>query len=123
MARPTRVRGQVALAPKTMPLQLSMCWCPDWLPGASKQARKESNLRSSVLETATPPWLEPGVESSRMTLCAMTGEALARSARRAAPYQRTTGLPVLAAARRSGFNSWSSREPGRHAYAPKLDRA
>jgi hypothetical protein len=43
--------------------------CPDWLPGASKQARKESNLRSSVLETATPPWLEP-MGNARMTLCA-----------------------------------------------------
>jgi hypothetical protein len=43
--------------------------CPDRWPGASKQARKESNLRSSVLETATPPWLEPRWDA-RMTLCA-----------------------------------------------------
>jgi hypothetical protein len=62
-------RSQVALASTTMSLQLSRCWCPDWLPGASKQARKESNLRSSVLETATPPWLEPRW-NMRMTLCA-----------------------------------------------------
>jgi hypothetical protein len=40
-----------------------------------------------------------------------------------ADYQRTTGLPVLAVSRRPGFNSLSSRGPGWHAYAPKLDRA
>ena len=44
--------------------------CPDWQPGALKQARKESNLRSTVLETATPPWLEPKGEAARMTECA-----------------------------------------------------
>jgi len=33
------------------------------------------------------------------------GESLAGSARSAAPYQRTTGLPVLAASRRVGFAS------------------
>ena len=27
-------RSQVALASTTMSLQLSRCWCPDWLPGA-----------------------------------------------------------------------------------------
>ena len=52
------------------------------------------------------------VESARMTLCAMAGEALASSTRIAAAYQRTTGLPVLAESRRPGFDSLWSREPG-----------
>lgn len=45
------------------------------------------------------------------------------TARSAAPYQRTTGLPILAVSRLPGFNSLWSREPGLHAYATKLDRA
>ena len=45
-------------APVLMPLQLSRIWCPDWRSGAL-HARKESNPRPSVLETAAPPWLEP----------------------------------------------------------------
>ena len=43
--------------------------------------------------------------------------------KRCSDYQRTTGLPALAESRRPGFNSLWSREPGWHAYAPKLDRA
>jgi hypothetical protein len=50
-------------------------------------------------------------------------ERAAGSARSAAPYQRTTGLPALAASRRPGVTSWSRDRPGWHAYAPKLDRA
>src|SRR5712671_4244257 len=45
------------------------------------------------------------VEIARMTLCAVAGDALARSARSAASYQRTAGLPVLAEPRRSGVAS------------------
>ena len=37
-------------------MRLSMCCGPDRMPGA--HARKESNPRPSVLETAVPPWLE-----------------------------------------------------------------
>jgi hypothetical protein len=39
-----------------MLLQLSKSSCPGGMPGA--HARKESNLRPAVLETAAPPWLE-----------------------------------------------------------------
>jgi hypothetical protein len=42
------------------------------------------------------------VEIARMTLCAIAGEAPASSARSAAPYKRTTGLPVSAESRRPG---------------------
>jgi len=51
----TRVLGiGVAPIPRTMPLQLSTSWVPGLVIRCS-HARKESNLRSSVLETATPP--------------------------------------------------------------------
>lgn len=56
-----------------------------------------------------------------MTLCASVKPLT--SALGAAPYQRTTGLPALAASRRPGFASESRRMPDWHAYAPKLDRA
>src|SRR5918999_4963904 len=53
MARPTRVEARWRWPRPTMSLQLSRCWCPDWVPG--EQARKVSNPRPSVLETAAPP--------------------------------------------------------------------
>ena len=57
MARPTQLWGQVAPAQiKTMPMRLSRCCGPEWVSGA--HARKESNPRPAVLETAAPPWLE-----------------------------------------------------------------
>ena len=39
-----------------------------------EHARKDSNLRPAVLETAAPPWLERKKESARMTLCASGGK-------------------------------------------------
>jgi hypothetical protein len=75
--------------------------CPDWLPGAWKQARKESNLRSSVLETATPPWLEPGwrcahdvVRVMRRSAGAQTGSVGATSARRACRHWQAPVVPA-----------------------------
>ena len=60
---------------------------------------------------------------ARMTKCASAVKRW-KSARKCCAYcQRTTGLPVLAESRRPGCNSLWSRDPGRHAYAPKLDRA
>ena len=41
---------------ETMPMRLSRCCGPEWVSGA--HARKESNPRPAVLETAAPPWLE-----------------------------------------------------------------
>jgi hypothetical protein len=58
-----------------------------------------------------------------MTLCAIRGEAPDECGEKRSDYQRTTGLPALAVSRRPGFNPLWSRVPGRHAYAPKLDRA
>ena len=64
------------------------------------------------------------VESARMTWCARCARSAGEiNEKCCADYQRTTGLPVLAVSRRPGFNSLWSREPGWHAYAPKLDRA
>ena len=96
---------------------------PGWVPGTRAQARKESNPRSSGLEAVTPPWLKPKQEMNAHDGVRVLRGMLASSARSAAPYQRLTGLPTLAASRRSGVNSLSSREPGWHAYAPTLDRA
>ena len=62
----------VTTGPSAMPLQLSKYWCPDWRPGASKQARKESNPRPSGLEAVAPPWLEPkwkGAHDVMRVLC------------------------------------------------------
>ena len=52
-------RNRVAATPMTMPMQLSRCWCPGLAGPARAQARKVSNPRPAVLETAAPPWLEP----------------------------------------------------------------
>ena len=41
---------------ETMRMRLSRNCGPEWVSGA--HARKESNPRPSVLETAVPPWLE-----------------------------------------------------------------
>ncbi len=61
--------GPDGAGPMTMSLQLSNSGCPGWMPGA--HARKESNPRPAVLETAAPPRLERMKEMTRMTLCAI----------------------------------------------------
>ena len=70
------------------------------LDARGKHARKESNLRPAVLETAAPPWLERTKGLARMTLCASAAKAL--ELRTESSYQRAPGLPVLAGSRRSG---------------------
>ena len=89
---------------------------------ARRQARKESNPRPSVLETAAPPWLEPKGDDAHDVVRVVREKRRELQARGAAPYRRPPE-PLMAASRRPGFASWSRDRPGRHAYAPKLDRA
>ena len=51
-------------------------------------------------------------EWTRMTWYASLAEKALAKRRVLRPYQRTTGLPVLARSRRPGCNSLWSREPG-----------
>jgi hypothetical protein len=87
--------------------------------GAYEQARKVSNPRPSVLETAAPPLARAQV-NTRMTGCASTMRM--RSKRRSVSYQRTSVLPVFPASRPAACRSSSDR-PGRHGYAPTLNGA
>lgn len=87
--------------------------------GAYEQARKVSNPRPSVLETAAPPLARAQV-NTRMTGCAST--MWMRSERRSVSYQRTSVLPVFPASRSAVCRSSSDR-PGRHGYAPMLNGA
>lgn len=69
---------------------------------ALEQAREESNLRSSVLETATPPWLEPKGGEARMTLCALKVKRLtsaARSAQRLPAHDGAAGFGRIPSSR------------------------
>jgi hypothetical protein len=87
--------------------------------GAYEQARKVSNPRPSVLETAAPPLARAQV-NTRMTGCASTMTML--SERRSVSYQRTSVLPVFPASRPAACRSSSDR-PHRHGYAPTLNGA
>lgn len=78
--------------------------------GAYEQARKVSNPRPSVLETAAPPLARVQV-NTRMTGCASTMRM--RSERRSVSYQRTSVLPVFPASRPAACRSSSDR-PGKH---------
>jgi hypothetical protein len=91
----------------------------DWKSGAYEQARKVSNPRPSVLETAAPPLARAQV-NTRMTGCASTMRM--RSERRSVSYQRTSVLPVFPASRPASCRS-SSDIPDRHGYAPTLNGA
>lgn len=117
------MRGHREMAPTTM-----LCSCQDarvrtadfkWRSGAYEQARKVSNPRPSVLETAAPPLARAQV-NTRMTRCASTMRM--RSERRSVSYQRTSVLPVFPASRPAACRSSSDR-PGRHGYAPTLNGA
>jgi hypothetical protein len=70
------------------------------LDARQAHARKESNLRPAVLETAAPPWLERKRDVAHDVVRGMKGKALQRSVKLS--YQRASGLPVLADSRRPG---------------------
>ena len=113
------MRGHREMAPTTM-----LCSCQDARvrtgdPATYEQARKVSNPRPSVLETAAPPLARAQV-NTRMTGCASTMRM--RSERRSVSYQRTSVLPVFPASRPAACRSSSDR-PGRHGYAPTLNGA
>lgn len=118
MARPTQL-GPGGSGPKTMPLQLSRCCGPDRMPGT--HARKESNLRPTVLETAAPP----GLERKKITVGAQdVMHATLWSRGTFSNYeQRMTGPPVLTGSRIPSHCSWSSDWPIEHATAPALNEA
>lgn len=101
-----------------------LCSCQDacvrtGYPATYTQARKVSNPRPSVLETAAPPLARARV-NTRMTGCASTMRM--RSERRSFSYQRTSVLPVFPASRPAACRSSSDR-PDRHGYAPTLNGA
>jgi hypothetical protein len=93
------MRGHREMAPTTTLCSCQFADASDWLSGAYEQARKVSNPRPSVLETAAPP-LARAQENRRMTVCAgekhagADGGAPATGERRSGRYSRLPDAPT-----------------------------
>jgi hypothetical protein len=107
-----------------MPLKLSRCWCPGWLPGA--HARKESNPRPAVLETAAPPWLERKRDDAHDVVRGMPEGAAVQAERPELPaHAGTAGIgrfptprPLLMIERLAGWARVRAEAP--QGFAPEL---
>lgn len=99
---PWRVRPNIDYWIKDDALQLSMCCRPYRIYGANEQARKVSNLRPSVLETAAPPLARAQGENAHDVVRVGDGRAelsvgaRATSARRGLGYSRPPDSPTVA---------------------------
>ncbi len=86
---------------------------------ARRQARKESNPRPSVLETAAPPWLEPLRTTTscwpRMTECANLKRDWLRNLKVRLPADSGIAELGISRARRPGLNKRSAGQARGHA--------